>query len=340
MREITLVAIDLAKSVYHVHAVDARGELVERKKLSRSKLQGWLSNLLPCEVAMEACGGAHYWARVVVRCGHTPKIIAPQFVRAYVKSNKNDWTDAAAIAEAASRPGMRYVAMKDETQQVLQGLHRVRSQLIGQRTALSNQVRGLLLEFGIELVRGVAGFKRLLGVLSEHEVHLPARLMELFRERYRAWGELGERIASYERELGQLAKQDDRCRRLMTVPGIGPLTATALVAAVSDVTVFARGRDMSAWLGVVPKQHSTGGTPRLLGISKRGDKYLRMLFIHGARSVLRVAGGKPDRRHQWVHALAQRKGMNVAAVALANKTIRTAWAILRNGTEYRTPTAV
>ena len=272
--------------------------------------------------------------------GHTPKIIAPQFVRAYVKSNKNDWTDAAAIAEAASRPGMRYVAMKDETQQVLQGLHRVRSQLIGQRTALSNQVRGLLLEFGLELVRGVAGFKRLLGVLSEHEVHLPARLLELFRERYRAWGELGEMIASYERELGQLAKQDDRCRRLMTVPGIGPLTATALVAAVSDVTVFARGRDRSAWLWVVPKQHSTGGTPRLLGISKRGDKYLRMLFIHGARSVLRVAGGKPDRRHQWVHALAQRKGMNVAAVALANKTIRTAWAILRNGTEYRTPMAV
>lgn len=340
MEQITLVGIDLAKSVYHVHAVDRCGELVMRKKMSRAKLQGWLSNLSPCEVAMEACGGAHYWARVAVRCGHTPKIIAPQFVRAYVKSNKNDWTDAAAIAEASSRPGMRTVAMKDETQQVLQGLHRVRSQLIGQRTALSNQVRGLLLEFGIELVRGVTGFKRLLGVLSEHEAHLPARLMELFRERYRAWGELGEMIEGYERELGQLAKHDDRCRRLMTVPGIGPLTATALVAAVSDVTVFACGRDMSAWLGVVPKQRSTGGIPRLLGISKRGDKYLRMLFIHGARSVLRVAERKTDRRHQWAHALEQRKGTNVAAVALANKTIRTAWALLRNGTEYRTPTAV
>lgn len=334
MNKITLVGVDLAKSTFHVHAVDAGGALVKRAKFSAGKLTEWLAQLPPCVVAMEACGGSNHWARVCVRVGHVPKLIAPQYVRAYVKTNKNDFVDAAGIVEAASRPAMRFVALKDEGQQVLQGLHRVRSQIIQQRTALSNQLRGLLLEFGVSLPKGQAGFNRVLVVVAE-EVSLPARLRQLVEEQYAAWRGLSERLASYERELEGLARTDDRCRRLMTIPGVGPLTATALVAAVSDVAVFERGREMAAWLGVVPRQASTGGVPRLLGISKRGDCYLRTLFIHGARAALRVAAKKTDRRHRWAHALEQRKGRNLAAVALANKNIRTAWALLRYGTTYR-----
>jgi transposase len=271
MNKITMVGIDLAKHTFHVHAVDEAGVLVKRAKFSAKKLTAWLVRLPPSVVAMEACGSSNHWARVCVRLGHAPKLIAPQYVRAYVKTNKHDFADAEGIVEAASRPGMRFVAQKDEGQQVLQGLHRVRSQLIRQRTALSNQLRGLLLEFGVSLPLGQAGFKRVLVVVAE-EVSLPSRLRQLVEEQYAAWRVLGERLASYEHELESLARTDERCRRLLTIPGVGPLTATALVAAVSDVGVFRCGREMSAWLGVVPRQASTGGVPRLLGISKRGAR--------------------------------------------------------------------
>jgi transposase len=336
MKQITLVGIDLAKSVYHLIGVDAQGVEVVRRRLRRRPLLQWLAKTAPCTVVMEACGGAHHWARVCMRLGHVAKLVAPQFVKPYVKANKNDFADTAAIVEAGRSANMRFVALKDETQQVLQALHRVRSQLIGQRTAISNQLRGLLLEFGVELAKGNAALRQALPrVVEDADNAVPLRLRTLLCERFAAWQGLGETLGQYDRELEQLAKADARCRRLMTVPGIGPLSATGLVAAVSDVSVFAQARGLAAWLGLVPKHVGTGGKVRLLGISKRGDKYLRMLFIHGARSALRAAAQKTDRRSRWVRALAQRRGVNRATVALANKNARTAWAILRYGTEYR-----
>lgn len=335
MREITLVGIDLAKSVYHVHAVDWRGQVVVRKRFTRKRLLDWLSQLPPCVVAMEACGGAHHWARVCARLGHTPRLMAPQFVKPFVKANKHDVADAEAIVEAASRPSMRFVAVKDEGQQVLQAVHRVRSSLISQRTALSNQLRGLLLEFGIEVPRGAAALKRRLPEILEDAEHaLPARLRALIAERWTAWQRLTQQLTEYETELTQCARADARGRQLMTIPGIGPLTATALLAAVADVRGFSHGRELAAWLGLVPRQVGTGGKVRLQGISKRGDRYLRTLLIHGARAALTAATHKRDRRSRWACTVSARRGKNIAAVALANKNARTAWALLRYGQDY------
>lgn len=262
--------------------------------------------------------------------------MSPQFVKPYVKSNKNDYLDAEAICEAVQRPNMRFVPIKSPEQQDIQSLHRARSLAISQRTAQINQVRGLLLEYGIVLPQGAYVVRKALpAILEDAENGLSFAMRELLDDLRAALTRLDERIAGYDRKITLMAKHNDACRVLMTIPGIGPLIATALIAAVGDVRVFNSGREMAAWLGLVPRQRSTGGRPILGRISKRGDTYLRTLLIHGARAVVRLAAKKTDRRSRWVAALAQRRGNNIAAVALANKNVRTAWAMLTRAEPYQ-----
>lgn len=335
--DIRVIGIDLAKSVFHLHGVDSEGHVVMRKKLSRSKLLEFMANLPASLVGMEACGGAHDWARRLMAMGHDVRLISPQFVKPYVKSNKNDSADAEAICEAVQRPGMRFVPIKSISQQDIQSLHRARSLAVSHRTAQVNQIRGLLHEYGIVSARSVAALRKSVPEILEDAENA---LTPLFRELlYGLWEEmkrLDRRIQAYDAQIKRLSEQSDICRRLMTIPGIGPMTATAMEAAASDGKAFKSGREMAAWLGLVPRQHSTGGKPRLLGISKRGDTYLRMLVIHGARSALRWTDKKPDARSRWASEVKERRGQNVAAVALANKMVRTAWVLMRRNETYRT----
>jgi len=331
-----VAAIDLAKRIFHVTAVDAGGTVLERKRLRRAGLQSYLAQLpAGSVVAMEACGSAHHWGRLARRLGHRAVLMSPQFVAPYVKSNKNDVNDADAIAEASQRPTMRFVGVKSVGQQHLQQVHRVRQMAVRNRTAQSNQIHGLLLEYGIESPKGVAALRRRLPeVLEDAENELPVEARALLRELGDEPRRLDERVGEYDAQLAATARGTAACRRLMAIPGIGELSATALVAAVGDAKEFRDGREMAAWLGLVPRQHTTGGRPTLLGISKRGDRYLRTLLIHGARSALRVAGRREDRRSRWALATEARRGRNVAAVALANKNARTAWAVLARGAEF------
>jgi len=334
---VKVVGIDLAKHVFHVHGVNREGQVVVKKRLTRSKLAAFMAQFPPCLVGMEACGGANDWARKFRDMGHDVRLISPQFVKPYVKSNKNDLADAAAICEAVSRPNMRFVPIKSVEQQDIQSLHRARSLAVGHRTAQVNQLRGLLMEYGIVVAKSIAALRQGIPEILEDADNA---LTPMFRELlYGLWDEvlkLNERVAGYDARIKQLSEQSVVCKRLMTIPGIGPMVSTALVAAVADGKAFKSGREMAAWLGLVPRQHSTGGKPRLLGISKRGDVYLRKLLIHGARSVLRWADRKPDKRSQWVTRLKTRRGQNIAAVALANKTVRTAWVLMTREEEYRT----
>ena len=339
--KVKTIGIDLAKEVFGVHGVDARGKSLVHKRVSRKHLLGLLAKLEPCLVGMEACGSAHHWAREIEKLGHTVKLMSPQFVAPYRKGNKNDPNDAEAICEAVTRPSMRFVPIKSEAQQDLQALHRVREQLLKSRTALVNQVRGLLAEHGIVAPRGIAHLRRLMvEILAE-----PASrgLSGLFGETLFEIAErlrfLDERIRTYDLRIGRVFAHDERCQRLAKVEGVGPLVATALVAAVGNANEFKSGRELSAWLGLVPRQHSSGNRNVLLGISKRGDRYLRTLLIHGARATLRFAARKRDPRSRWISAMRERRGTNIAAVALANKNARVLWALLAREEDYRTPAA-
>ena len=334
-RAIKVVGIDLGKTSFHLHAVDDRGQTQITKKQTRNQLKATMSKLSPCLVGIEACAGAHDWARRLSGYGHEVKLIAPQFVKPYVKSNKNDRVDAEAICEAVQRPGMRFVAAKTMEQQDVQCLHRIRSQVVAQRTAQVNQIRGLLLEYGITIPQGRAQVRKQLPlILEDAENGLTMRFRGLLSTLYDELIRLDERIGDFDRQIEQLAQADDRARRLLTIPGIGPNGATALVAAIGDIHAFNNGRELAAWLGLVPRQSSTGGKARLLGISKRGDVYLRKLMIHGARSVLRFVDKKEDPRSRWAKALLQRRHKNVAAVAMANKMVRTAYALLKHEEDY------
>ena len=294
-----------------------------------------IAQLPPVLIGIEACGGAHYWARRFREHGHEVKLMAPQFVKPYVKSNKNDRRDAEAIAEAVTRPTMRFVPIKDVEQQDIQALHRVRERLIGERTALVNEVHGLMHEYGIVLPKGVAKFRQaVVDKLESEKDKLTALSQEMFWKLVEEFAALEEQLAYYQEKLEALATTHPECQRLMTIPGIGPITATALVAAVGDVGVFKNGRQFAAWLGLVPKQHSTGGQTRLFGISKRGDSYLRKLLIHGARATLRWVRRKTDGRSQWMRGLLERRGWNRTAVAVANKNARIVWALLSRGGVY------
>jgi transposase len=308
-QQLNTVAIDLAKKVFHLVGADMTGKILWRKRLTRHALMPFIAQLPPVLIGIEACGGAHYWARRFREHGHEVKLMAPQFVKPFVKSNKNDMRDAEAIAEAVTRPTMRFVPPKDIDQQDIQALHRVRERLIGERTALINEVHGLMNEYGIVIPKGVSKFRQaVVEKLESDKDTLTALSQEMFGKLVEEFVALEEQIAYYQQKLESLAKTHPECQRLMTIPGIGPITATALIAAVGHVGVFKNGRQFAAWLGLVPKQHSTGGQTRLLGISKRGDSYLRKLLIHGARATLRWVELRTDRRSQWIRGLLARRG--------------------------------
>jgi transposase len=335
-QELSTVAIDLAKKVFHLVGTDTTGKILWRKRLSRNALMPFIAQLPPVLIGMEACGGAHYWARRFREHGHEVKLMAPQFVKPYVKSNKNDTRDAEAIAEAVTRPTMHFVPVKDVEQQDIQALHRIRERLIGERTALVNEVHGLMNEYGIVIPKGVPKFRQaVVDKLESEKDKLTPLSQELFWKLLEEFAALEQQIAFYQEKLESLAKTHPECQRLMTIPGLGPITATALIAAVGDVEVFKNGRQFAAWLGLVPKQHSTGGQTRLLGISKRGDSYWRKLLIHGARARLRFAGFKTDGRSRWIQGLLERRGWNRTAVAVANQNARIVWALLSRGGIYQ-----
>ena len=339
-QEISVVGIDLAKQVFHLHGVNEQGYTVIRKRMNRKQLVDYMSNLQPCLVGMEACGGSHDWARKLIAMGHDVRLISPQFVKPYVKSNKNDEVDTAAICEAVQRPDMRFVPIKSIEQQDIQSLHRARSLSVSHRTAQANQIRGLLMEYGVVIPKSMASLRQgIPDILEDGDNALTPMFRGLLYGLWEEFIRLDKRVTKYDVQIKQLSEQSEVCKRLMEIPGIGPMVSTALVASVADAKAFKSGREMSAWLGLVPRQHSTGGKPRLLGISKRGDVYLRKLLIHGARSALRWADKKQDKRSRWVCELANRRGQNIAAVALANKTVRTAWVLMSKDEVYRTDMA-
>jgi transposase len=330
------IGIDLAKHVFQVHGVDANEQAVIRKAFRRGQLKSFLHKLEPTLIAMEACGSAHQWARELTAMGHTVRLIPPQFVKPYVKAHKNDAVDAEAICEAASRPGMRFVTVKTVDQQVMLSVHRVRSRVVKARTALVNEVRGLLAEFGVVIERlGVSAVRRAIPrLLDSSESDLPVPLRELLRALYDELVALDARLATLNQSLNGHAEQDERVKRLQQIEGVGPVTASAIVATIGDGTQFKTGRDFAAFLGMVPNQHSSGGKARLGSISKRGDKYLRTLLIHGARSCIKMIENQKTRHGEWVKNLLGRRNKNIATVALANKHARIIWAMLTKGTEY------
>ena len=333
--QIVRIGLDLAKYIFEVHGVDAHGKVVLRKTLRRNAVSSLFANLPPCLIGMEASNGAHYWARVLSGFGHQVRLISPQFVAPYVKSNKNDRNDAEAICEAAGRPTMRFVPVKSVDQLAVQALHRIRSRLVSGRTRLANQIRGILAEHGIVIARNIAKLRQNLTYMTEGDGNgLSSLVRALVGELKDELGELDQRIAAYDRRIRELYRNNELCQRLGKIEGVGPLSATALMAAVGDRQGFKNGRQFAAWLGLVPKQRSSGGRDRLFGISKRGDRYLRTLLIHGARASLARAKGKQDPRSRWLEKLRERRHPNIAAVALANKNARITWALLSSGEAY------
>ena len=332
------IGVDLAKNVFQIHGVDRHEKPIWRQRLSRDRwLQTVLEKIEPgCEIGMESCGGAHHWARQLQARGYRVKLIAPQFVKPYVKSNKNDANDAEAICEAMSRPSMRFVSVKTIEQQDIQATHRIRAGLIDQRTAKGNQIRGLVSEYGLVAPKELLALRRAIPCwLEDGDNGLTARFRRLLDGVWSDLRTLDARVAELDGEIAAIAQSEPAAVRLQQLRGVGPITATALVATIGDASQFANGRQLAASLGLTPRQHSSGGKDRLLGISKRGDSYLRTLLVHGARSTLRTAKSKEDRLSQWAVRLAERSHHNVAAIALANKTARMAWAMLRHDTDYQ-----
>jgi len=330
------IGLDIAKSVFHLVWMSATGKVLKRKMLSRKKVAEYFANLEACTVVMEACGSTHYWSRVITRCGHEVKAIAPQFITPYRKGNKNDYNDAEAIAEASQRENMRFVPLKTLEQQDIQMLHRIRERLVKNRTALSNQIRGLLAEYGLVMPKGINHLKaQLSGFLEDGENELSISARRYFQRLSEELDGLSIQIKSVDSEVLGINKQNEVCQRLSTMTGIGPIVATAFYAGIGDGKAFKSGRHVSAWLGLVPKQHSTGGKPVLLGISKRGNTYLRTQLINGARAALRHCENKTDQVSIWARKLKERSNYNNATVALANKMARMAWAMLHHQEDYR-----
>jgi transposase len=328
--------MDIGKNMFHLVGVDQSDLPALKKKLRRHQVLAWFANLPACLVAMEACGGSHYWAREIGKLGHDVRLISPQFVKPYVKGNKNDYNDAEGICEAAGRANMRFVAVKTVEQQDIQSLHRIRQSVVKQRTALSNQIRGLLGEYGVTVAFGISQVRRRLpDILEDGENGLTDRFRGWLAELWETLRELDERIKQYDKEIEREFAANEACRRLGAIEGIGPQIATAVIASYGDAKQFRNGRQFAASIGLVPRQHTTGDRPVLLGISKRGDKYLRTLLIHGARAAIRWLEGKDDRRSRWLQSLVARHGKNKAAVALANKNARIIWALLTRGECYQ-----
>lgn len=341
--KVTRVGVDLAKNVFQVHGVDRSGRAVWRRRLKRSS---WLKEVVErlepgCAIGMEACSGAHHWGRALRARGFEVKLMPPQFVKPYVKSQKNDATDAEAICEAMSRPGMRYVAIKSIEQQDIQAIHRVRASLVGQRTAQANQIRGLVAEYGLVAPQHLGRLHKAIPEwLEDAENGLTDRFRALLHGLWQELLRLDRRVAAMDQEIEALAESHPTAKRLKQLQGVGPLIATALVARFGDGRHFDRGRQAAASIGLTPRHHGTGGKNRLMSITKQGDPYLRSILIHGARSVVSQAHRKNDRLNRWAAELKKRSHTNVAAVALANKTVRVAWAMLRYGTDYNPALAV
>jgi transposase len=333
---VAVLGIDIGKNTFHLVGLNERGAIILRRKLSRGQLEAKLANLPPCLIGMEACVGAHHLSRRLKALGHDARLMPARYVRAYLKGNKNDFRDAEAIAEAVQRPTMRFVATKTAEQLDLQALHRVRSRLVGERTAIANEIRAFLLDRGIAVAKGLNRLRAALpGILGTRTEVLSPRLLHIIEDLVADWRHLDQRIDNVSLQIEALAKQDAGCERLMTVPGVGPIISSATVAAIGTGDVFAKGRDFSAWLGLVPKQISTGDRTILGKISKRGNKYLRTLFVQAARVVLlwprswERYGLKP-----WIEAAARRLHHNVLAIALANKLARIAWSVLHHGRNF------
>ena len=337
--KMTTIGFDIAKSVFHLYAVNRMGRLVKKQQLKRKQVLSYMARLEPCLIALEACGGANYWARELMALGHEVRLIAPQYVKPYVKGNKNDYNDAEAIAEAVQRPNMRFVPIKSVERQDIQNFHRQRELIKKERGALANQVRGLLAEYGLVIPKGISALrKHLPDILEDGENGLTVLSRGLFAEQLDAVRAVEQRLKHCERWIQSLNQGNEICQRLDEILGIGPITASATYAAAGDGKDFVNGRHFSAWLGLVPGQHSSGGKTVLLGISKRGNAYLRTLFIHGARAVLRHSAVKADRFSRWAQAVLQRRGHNKACVAVANKMARMAWVIMAKGETYRVAT--
>jgi transposase len=329
--KVTTFGFDLAKRVFQLHWVEMETGEICRRQLKRAQVAEFFAQRAPAVIAMEACGSAHDWARRLTQLGHEVRLIATQFVRPFVKNNKTDAADAQAIWEAAQRPGMRFVAIKSEGQQGVLMLHRMREQLVKMRTMQTNQLRGLLYEFGADLPqRRQRGLERIPSELARLETVLPALVLDALRSQLQRISALDDDIAQIEKKLARWKKDDAASRKLMDIPGVGLLTATAAVATMGNVKAFRSGREFAAFAGLVPRQSGTGGRVRLLGISKRGDVYLRTLLIHGARAV--IIRGKE--REPWLEQLLARRPLNVAVVALANKMARTIWALLAHDRVY------
>lgn len=339
MNQISIVGIDLAKHVFQLHAVDERGHKVFSKTVQRDQLRLTLAQLPPCRVAMEACGSAHYWAREIRTLGHEAQLLPPQSVKPFVLGHKNDARDAAAIAEAAARPATPRVAIKTQAQQALQALHRVRSRLVRDRTAIGNELRGLMSEFGLVVAQGHAAIRQ--GIVRElldtQRERLGDELHLLLADLLAQWLELDARVQHYDKRLQALARASEQAQRLMSIPGIGPVNATLLISHLGDPARFPNGRQFSASLGLVPRQYSSGGHSRLRGITKRGNGEVRRQLVHGARAALRQFQRQehPDRLARWACTLAARVGQRKAIVALANKLARICWSLLVQGQHYQ-----
>ncbi len=335
MNKITTVGLDLAKNVFHTLCCDARGKVVKKRMLRRGQVIAFFANLERCLIGMEACASAHYWARQLKALGHEVRLVPAQYVKAYVRGNKNDYNDALAISEAVTRPQMRFVSVKTVAQQDVQALHRLRERCIQMRTGLCNQIRGLVGEYGLVCAKGVANLRRQIPVwLEDGENGLSDFFRRLLSQSYQQLQRLDEQIDVYTQELQRHSQQNEACQRLQSIPGYGPIVASVFYSQVGSGEAYQRGRDVAASLGLVPRQHSSGGKDSLLGISKRGDRYLRSLLVHGARAVVSQAENKDDRLSRWINRIRAERGMNKATVALANKMARMGWAILANKTVY------
>jgi transposase len=334
--KITTLGIDLAKNVFQIHGVDECGHAVLKKTLRRDQMAKFFANLEPCLVGMEACGSAHFWARKLQGYGHVVKLMAPQFVKPYVKSNKNDMADAEAICEAVARPNMRFVPVKNIEQQAILSVHRARQGFVKARTAQANQIRGLLAEYGVTIPQGITHIAtQVAKILGAEDSELPGSFRLLIQRLVDNLKELGRQVDELEREIQRWHRANAASCKLAEIPGVGPITASALAASVGDAKSFKNGRQMAAWLGLVPRQHSSGGKSTLLGISKRGDTYLRTLLIHGARSLVRYAQARTGPTDGWLQNILLRRNANVASVAQANKNARIAWALLAHDRTFR-----
>jgi transposase len=334
--DVTTVGIDLAKNIFQVHGVNERGKPVLTKQLKRYQMAAFFANLPACLIGMEACASAHFWARKLQALGHTVRLMAPQFVKPYVKTNKNDVADAEAICEAVARPNMRFVPVKNVDQQAVLALHRARQGFVRARTAQANQIRGLLGEFGLVIPRGITSIaQHVPEFIEDASNELPGSFRLLMQRLMDHLKELERQVNEIETQIKTWHHANDASRRLAEIPGIGPITASALTASIGDGKCFSNARQLAAWLGLVPRQHSSGGKPTLLGISKHGDTYLRTLMVHGARAVVRYLANKDDPFSGWLRRLLTRRHKNIAVVAVANRNARIVWALLTRGSAFR-----